>query len=82
MKHLPGKTIPLDYTFCSGLRCKKANTCLRWVNRKDNEEMFKKHPHRPISIASFSDHNGDCDRGMYIPESPTKPNEEKENRDE
>ena len=61
-----------DRTFCTGLRCGKANTCDRWIEHL--HEWAKKNKrdlsHKPISVAQFADHAGTC--SMYSPiEGPT-----------
>lgn len=58
------KSLPLDYTFCSGLRCPKTITCARHTSHLFNSDSFS--DKKPISLANFSDHNGDCDN-KYIP---------------
>ena len=57
----------LDRTFCTGLRCNKANTCDRWeMNLLRLAEMKGIDlSERRISIAQFADHEGRCT--MYAP---------------
>lgn len=61
----------LDMTFCSGSRCMRANTCERWTENLYKEAERRKWDldNRPISMAEFADHNGEC-RGGYIPYLP------------
>lgn len=58
----------LDRTFCSGLRCSRANTCERWTENlkrwieQQPENRRKRFTERPISLAQFADHAGNCDK--------------------
>lgn len=71
----------LDRTFCSGLRCTRANTCDRWIVHL--EKFIKENPRfegRTISMAQFADHDGKCD--MYspienVPDTTSRQGEEK-----
>lgn len=51
--------LPLDYTFCAGLRCERRETCARWTGHFQPGDMPAS---RPISVAQFADHEGKCDR--------------------
>lgn len=59
----------LDKTFCSGLRCKRANTCERWIENLVAEAERKKidMSSRRISIAEFGNQDGACER--YVPKA-------------
>lgn len=58
----------LDITWCTGVRCAKANTCYRFTEnlRKMAEKRKMDLTGKQISIANFADHEGKCDR--YEPE--------------
>jgi hypothetical protein len=68
--------LPLDYTFCSGSRCARANSCQRWTKNLYEEAERKKISleKKQISVAEFSgpdDHGMHC--GHYITkEEPAK----------
>lgn len=53
--------LPLDYTFCSGKRCKRTRDCMRYVHRPGHDERFEK-SERPISLAQFADADGVCEK--------------------
>lgn len=60
----------LGQTFCTGLRCRRTDTCALWTgNLKLNAESLD-HVHFEgigvtISIANFADYKGDCVK--YLP---------------
>lgn len=49
----------MDYTFCSGSRCRQRSTCRRWIRLVQNEAMIKGSA-RPVSVSEFADHDGKC----------------------
>lgn len=53
------KGLPWDYTFCCGSRCPRPGECLRWTRHPANDVIPTD---RPISVASFADHDGKCDK--------------------
>jgi hypothetical protein len=57
-----GAGVNLDRTFCTGIRCKKANTCDLWhKNLADQAEKRGINLEgRRISMANFADHDGHC----------------------
>jgi len=52
--------LPLDYTFCSGLRCKRTKECMRFIRRPGLAEHIPEH--KPISLAQFADQDGVCEK--------------------
>lgn len=56
------RSFNLDRTFCSGARCSKTETCDRYMGLV--RDYAKEYPgfmeNRPISVAEFADHNGNC----------------------
>lgn len=54
------RTLPRDFTFCTGERCDKKNHCLRFLNLKAmrNKELVSD---KQISVAAFADHDGKCE---------------------
>lgn len=50
----------IDITWCTGVRCTRANTCERWIEHlKRWCEQTGNNP-RMVSMAEFSDHDGKC----------------------
>ncbi len=54
--------LPLDYTFCSGLRCDRNYLCARYLTPQEKARIPEG---KPISMAQFADHDGKCEE--HIP---------------
>ena len=57
----PPPYLPLDYTFCSGLRCHRTAECMRFIRRPGHEARFTNRT-LPISMAQFADADGVCEK--------------------
>lgn len=60
-----------DRTFCTGERCNRREKCDRWLEHLKRYVARKgiDVEGRPISVASFADHEGKCERYSPIDEA-------------
>jgi hypothetical protein len=58
---LKRQLLPLDYTFCSGLRCDRTADCLRFIRRPGHAERFGTYE-KQIAVAQFADADGVCEK--------------------
>lgn len=64
----------LDITFCQGARCDRTETCARFIERA--RRIVEANPHLesvPISVAQFSDHEGNCEHYWPVEISTEEP---------
>jgi hypothetical protein len=76
-------SLPLDYTFCSGVRCKRRGFCARWTEnlKADLEKTGVSIERVTLSVAEFSDHDGTCRGDKFIPVAEIPPKTPGKGRD-